>query len=204
MKLPDSFPNINEPYFILGEPLWVQRLAISLIIFFQALSLVLLRRTFLSNSAPLWVNFILVSIVVVFMAILLKKQIWERWVAFVANSKGCYFRQQYARIENFKIIHNDHFIFVPWEKVGEIYIGEINDGDGYSKSVILKIKVSVEDWESKFTNEEYLPSWATFLKKKADSNGYRDYALGSHAQNVEKTKASILKFKINFGLKSKL
>ncbi len=131
----------------------------------------------------------------VFLAIMLRKQFWERWVDFVAYKDGCYFRQQYALIKNFKIIHIDHFIFVPWENIGEVYVGEINDGDGRSKSVIVKIKVSEIEWEEKFSNEKYLPKWASFLKSKMDNLGYREFVLGNHMQNVEKTKTEILKYR---------
>ena len=195
MKLPANFPNVKGPYFILALPVWLQHFFIGIILIFQLFTDFLLYHSIVVKPAPLWVIGILVCLSFGMLFILLQNRAWERWVSFVATHDGCYFRQNYSKFEKFKVQKIDRFIFVPWKDIGDVYIGERSDGDGVYKSVIMKIKVSKEEWERQFSQEEFLPKWVEFFKTKTDENGYREYLLGNQFQNLEKTKTEILKFR---------
>lgn len=195
MKLPESFPKIESPYYILAVPAWIQRLVIAFIILFQIFCIFLLYYSIVVKPAPKWVLVILIVLIIAFIFLIIQKQTWRRWVTFVANHNGCYFRKHHLRFEKFKYINSDTFIFVPWDNVGEISVGKISDIDGAFMAVIMKIKIPHDVFEDHFTQEKGLPRWAEGLKSKVDEKGYYEYQLANQFQDVEKIRLEILKFK---------
>lgn len=190
MKLPDNFPKLEEPNFILSEPVWVQYLAVCGFLLFGIGSGFLLYHSLFIEKTPLWAICILIIIFPLFISVPFSNDMWKRWALFAADKKGCYFRC------NWKLFgKKDFYIFIPWENIGESSIGYVSDNDSTSKSVILKIMVSDDIWGKKLTTESYNPKWADFLKTQKDENGYRKFPLGNHCRNVEKTREAIEKMR---------
>lgn len=187
MKLPESFPKIKKPYFVLGAPLWLQIMIMIILFFLEIVVIYLFYYNLKIKPGPLWVQVIILAVAIGFGFMLVHKQLWRRWIVLIANEEGCYFRY-------FKS-GDDHFVFVAWQNVGAISIQDVHDGDGVYKAIVLKIKVSKEVWESQFSNENLFPQWAQFLKSKVDENGFRDYFVANQFQNVENTLSEILKYK---------
>jgi hypothetical protein len=195
VKLPENFPEISKPYFIFGTPAWIQYFLIGIIILFQLVLLFLAYRSIFVLAEPIWVDILLTALAVGFFTILTRKQIWSRWVSLVVNADGCYFHVQYSTLIKFKITNIDKYNFLAWKNIGEITIENVDDSTGRSKSLVILIKVTQEDWENQFSVEQYLPKWANFFKSKANSEGYQQYILSNEGQNLEKVKIEILKFK---------
>lgn len=140
------------------------------------------------DKSPFWVVSLLSFLCLSFVAIALSPNSYKKDVSFTADKQGCYFRNIYYNYKGFTLKRVDYFKFVPWNKIGKIYIDKDEDG---TKIVMLQLKVSDKEWEEDLSFESMNPKWAAFLKSKKDENGYRNYALGNHCRNVQKNLIAI-------------
>lgn len=191
MRLPESLPKLSEPSFILAEPVWIQVVALTICFLGGLATLWGFAHMTFAHPAPFWVKSILLLLGTFFLWIPFRKSSWRRWVAFAVDRRGCYFRQMYSFWKKGRFHSVDRYFFVPWDRIGTSSIGCTTDQDGTSRTVILQIKMSDEEWEKEFTQEGTYPRWIEFLKSVPDKHGYREFALGNHCQNVEKTRIAI-------------
>jgi hypothetical protein len=87
----------------------------------------------------------------------LSPRIWRRWVQFACDHNGVYFRKR-----------NYQYFFKPWSDVGGFYKGVVNNGDGSSKDVIVKVKLSPEEYRDLFGIDPF---------RKVDDKGYSHFGI---------------------------
>lgn len=192
MKYPPKMPKLEEPNFVYMTPIAVQYIVIlSAFLAGSSAAWRSYNMYFIEHEPAVWKIFIVMICSMLFLVISVYPKMWQRWVYFAADKKGCYFRCNWTLLQN-----KDFYYFVPWSKIGTAYIGNILDSDGVSESVIIKIKNSDNEWQEKLTTETHIPNWASFIKAKKDEQGYREYQLGNHCRNVQKTLEEIEKIRV--------
>lgn len=131
MKYAHNMPKLEEPNFILSPPILVQYFVI-FIAFLASIGIAWQSYTHFLTE-PLWKICIGFFTSMCFLAISAHPKMWQRWVFFAVDRKGCYFSCNWTLLQ-----HKDFYKFVPWLQIGDIYLGK--DADD-SKSIILKLKI---------------------------------------------------------------
>jgi hypothetical protein len=89
----------------------------------------------------------------------LSPRIWRRWAQFACDRNGVYFRKR-----------NYHYLFKPWRDVGGLYKGVVDNGDGSSKCVIIKVRLSPGEYRDLFGID---------LFQMVDDEGYSHFGIGN-------------------------
>lgn len=193
MKLPRNFPDLEDPKFILANPVWLQVGVLVLIATFSTLGVFWALRAYISNTVHYY-HYCVAAISVIALSGVVYPRNWRRGVIFAADIHGVYFTN-----------YRGNYTFIPWNDVGESRIG-IAGRAQRQKTVILNIRVDNDTWEKmqdgKSTN--LLKS----SEENIDNDGYRSIGIGNACRNVGNTRKEIellrLKNKVSLGFDANL
>lgn len=166
MKLPETLPRLEEPYYVLSPPALAQWLMAAMVVFAPPAWFVWLYTLYRSGSIEVPHYLVAVVLLGTMLAGLSSPNLFRRWVFFAADRKGIY-------IGNMRW----EYIFVPWSEVGESSVGTAS-----SKPVLLELKVSDEVWR------RIVPPHPL---RVAGISGDKKFAVGNQMRNVEKVREDI-------------
>ena len=177
MKLPRNFPALEEPKFILANPVWLQISVLLLSATFSLFGVYWAVHAYLSSTAHFY-HYFAVVISIFGLSGAAYSRNWRRWVSFAADAHGVYFSN----------IHGD-FTFIPWDDVGESSIGVVGGFENRHKTVILKIKVDKNTFEKILGGR--VPNLLKSFVDNIDHDGYRSIGIGNVLGNVSNLQKDI-------------
>lgn len=173
MKLPESLPPLQEPSFVLANPVAVQ-VGVLLALLAGALAAIAWAVTvWVAGRADVWHGVVVVLAFACLSGVAYPRN-WRRWVVFAADARGVYL----GRFQG-------DFLHVPWGDVGPSEIGIAGRGSNRQRTVILQLRLDDA------ALEHLLGRYQMRASRIADREGFVPYGIGNAMQNAEATRARI-------------
>jgi len=131
MKLPKELSELEDPYYVLSAPAWMQWPMMAAVLLAPPVGFLWLYDQYRSQGLEIYQYFIAVILLVVISG-LFGPNFFGKWARFAADKKGIYFGDVRYK-----------FTFVPWSEVGEVSVEHLSGG---RKGVLIELKVSDEVW----------------------------------------------------------
>jgi hypothetical protein len=168
LKLPETLPRLDEPNFILANPVWMQLGIVGGVLLLAPLAgLIWVGSLHLAGQAAS-AHYAAAGVMALLLAGGVLPRNWRRWVVFAADSRGIF-------LPTYKGV----FHHVPWRDVGPARIDIAGIGSNRQRTVILQLKVDDDTWAA------LLGGRRRRVNAPADRQGFRPFGIGNAAQNVE-------------------
>jgi hypothetical protein len=131
MKLPHNLPALEEPYYALAAPAWMQWTMMAMVLLIPPVGFVWLYDQYRSAGLETY-HYLLALILLGVTSALFGSNFFRKWARFVVDINGIYFGDARYR-----------FSFVPWSDVGEVSVEHLSGG---RKGVLIELKVPDEVW----------------------------------------------------------
>lgn len=168
MKLPETLPQLEEPSFLLADPVAVQVAALVLLIASPPLLWAWAVDAWRAGRGEFG-HLALAAIGVAMFAAGLWRRNWRRWVVFAADRRGVYLRR----------LAGD-YVHVPWADVGIA-----GRGSNRQRTVILPLRLDPEAFERLLGRRQKRAT------RTADASGHVPYGVGNAWRDVEETRRRI-------------
>ena len=173
MKLPEQLPPLDEPCFVLANPVVLQAGILLAILVAALAGAGWAFFEFIAGRGDLWRGAVILLSVAGLAAALYPRN-WRRWVVFAADSRGVYL----ARFAG-------GYVHVSWADVGPTEIGVAGRGSNRQRTVILPLRLDAENFE------RLLGKYQKRAVRAVDDDGFVPYGIGSAMQNVDETQRRI-------------
>jgi hypothetical protein len=173
MKLPKTLPPLEEPSFVLANPVAVQVGVLLAILAGAFAAIAWVGTVWLAGGAGVWHSVVVVISLAGLSAVAYPRN-WHRWVIFAADARGVYL----ARFQG-------DYLHVPWGDVGPGEIGVAGRGSNRQRTVILPLRLD------EAALEHLLGKHQKRATRIADPAGFVPYGIGNAMQDVDATLAQI-------------
>lgn len=173
MKLPESLPRLEEPSFVLADPVAVQLAALITLIALPPVVWLWAFEAWRGGRAE-FAHYALAALGAAMLAAGLWPRNWRRWVVFAADRRGVYLRRMAG-----------DYVHVPWADVGPSEVGVAGRGSNRQRTVILSLRLDSEAFERLLGRRQKRAS------RSADAQGYLPYGIGGAWRAAERTQRRI-------------
>lgn len=174
LKLPANLPPLEEPAFVLANPLWMQLAVVAGACLVVPLAVLAGLSVVLVEGRADGGHWALAGLMAILLGGGLFPRNWRRWVVFAADRRGVYIGTWRGQ-----------FHFVPWIDVGPSEIGLAGIGSNRQRTVILPLRLDDARWA------ELLGGRRRRVNAPADAAGFRPFGIGNAAQDVAATQRRI-------------
>lgn len=165
MKLPKELLKIEEPYYVLSAPAWMQWPMMALVLLAPPAGFIWLYDQYRSQGLEIF-HFIIAVILLGAISALFGPNFFRKWARFAVDKKGIHFGDVRYR-----------FTFVPWSEVGEVTVEYLSGG---RKGVLIELNVPDEVWRQIYP-----------LHVMYEMPGVKKFPIQNMGQGAEKVKESI-------------
>jgi hypothetical protein len=179
MQLPKELQGLEEPKFIMVTPAVVQCGFLITILLTATSVFAWIGYSLLTGAGITGIRVGLGAIMLLGFVVALNRRNWQRWAYFACDHNGVYLRKR-----------NYQYLFKPWKDVGGFYKGVAYDGDGRSKAVIARVRISEEEWRDLFGIDP---------GRKIDEDGYSHFGISGGFMSLDDVLESVERVRILSG-----